>query len=376
MKIRKIIIDEVIVPAKSGTINSPELDRPLHKLPIAGSPGWSKQFDEISKVILQVELDNGVIALGECYRGHDWPTLDAIAKSLIGQSLKAINRQSLPIGLYREYDGFECAIWDGYAKSHDLPLVDLLGGAVRERVLVSAWTGHRTISEMGDLAVRFAEQGFNCWKLKCDLEDDVVAWCATIAEAAPGMGVILDPNERWETVAKTKQRIDGLREIGNVLCLEDPIPRYMLNDYRDLRSYSSIPIFLHVSLPYILHGQRVHDAISALQNQAVDGFNFNGGLAKFQQLDHIAHAANLPSWHGSEVDLGILEAMYIHQSMAAQSCTYPSDIFGRMVRSHDLLKQPLKIEPPYAYLPDGAGLGVELDPDAISHYRIRQEIYS
>ena len=60
--------------------------------------------------------------------------------------------------------------------------------------------------------------------------------------------------------------------------------------------------------------------------------------------------------------------MYLHSSAAAQSCTWPGDIFGRLIREHDLLSQPLTIQPPFAYLPAGHGLGVEPDMDAINHY--------
>jgi len=129
---------------------------------------------------------------------------------------------------------------------------------------------------------------------------------------------------------------------------------------------------LHVSLPYVDHGQRVHDAIRAIQHQAIDGFNFNCGFAHFQKLDHIATAAELPCWHGSEIDLGIMEAMYLHSCAAAHSCEWSSDIFGTLIRSHDLLKQSLRIEPPFAFLPEGVGLGVEPDLEAINEYLINK----
>lgn len=376
MRIVKIVATEVIVPAKPGSINSPTLHRPLHKLATGGQKGWTKQFDEFPKLILQLELENNVVGLGECYRDHDWRTVDDIAGLLIGQDLSQLKRQDLPIALCREYDGFECAIWDAFARMHQMPMVDLLGGAVRHEIPVSAWTGHRTIDEIGDFARRFAAQGYTTWKFKCDLEDDVVGWCAAIASAAPTLKVILDPNERWERADEAKRRIRELEKIGNVLCLEDPIPRWMLADYHHLRQFSTIPIFLHVSLPYIAHGQRVHEAIVALQQQAVDGFNFNAGLARFQQLALIASAAQLPCWHGSEVDLGILEAMYVHQCAAAQSCTLPSDIFGRLVRSHDLLATPLEFAPPVVRLPDGIGLGVELDQAAVAQYQTQEKVYA
>lgn len=368
-RIDRILATEVIVPAKPGTINSPGIDQPLHKLPVAGQASWTVQFDELPKCILELHLDSGVVGLGELYRDHDWRVVENIARRLIGTPLEELARQKLPIAHCREYDGFECAIWDAFAKQHGLRLVDLLGGPVRREIPVGAWSGHRNLAEIKPLTARFAAAGYDCIKFKCGLEDDVVAWCRSIAEEAPGMRVILDPNERWETAAAARERIDGLRHVGNVLCLEDPIPRWMLGEYAPLRGLSPIPIVLHVSLPYIYHGQRVHDAIRALQLSAVDGFNFNGGLVGFQQLDRIASAAGLPCWHGSEIDLGVMEAMYLHQCAAAPSCTWPSDIFGRLIREHDLLAKPLDLKAPLATLPDGPGLGVELDRDALRHYQ-------
>ncbi len=376
MKLKRITATEVVVPAREGAINSATLHRPLHKISNKGREAWTVQFDALPKLMLQLEWDEGIIGLGECYRDHDWETVEAISTSLLGRELDAFTLQALPISWCREYDGFECAIWDSTAKAHGLPLATLLGGAVQERVLVSAWTGHREVDEIPDLARRFAGLGYRHWKFKCDLEDDVAAWCAAIRDAAPGMKVVLDPNERWEYAFEVRARLHALEQIGNVLCLEDPLPRWNLDVYRELRAHSSVAIALHVSLPYIVHGQKISDAVTALTHGAVDGFNFNGGLHKFGQLSAVAQAAHLPFWHGSEVDLGILEAMYVHQCAAARNCVWPSDIFGRLVREHDLLRVPLRLEPPYAYLPSGPGLGVELDAKALETYSTRQEIYA
>lgn len=373
-RIAKFVFHEVMVAAKPGTINSEGVDRPLHKLAVGGRPGWSLQFDELPKLLCEMTLEDGTVGIGEFYRDHDWKTVESVARFLVGKSLGEFPLQSLPIAWCREYDGFECAIWDAYAKRLGLRVVDLLGGPLREEIPVGAWSGHRRIGEVGGLVTRFADQGFDCIKFKCDLEDDVVGWCRVIAEAAPGMRVILDPNERWESSGETRRRIAALAEVGNVLCLEDPIPRWMLQEMAELRRFSPIPIVLHVSLPYVVHGQRPYDAINALAHRAVDGFNFNGGLANFQRLDHIASIANLPCWHGSEIDLGVLEAMYLHSCAAARSCTWPSDVFGRLVRTHDLLREPLEIVPPVARLPRGPGLGVEIDADALASHSLRAVI--
>ena len=372
MKIKHITTYEVVVPAKPGTVASESINKPLHMLPVGAKAGWSVQFDQLSKIILKLELDSGIIGWGELYRSHNWGLVQDIIDALLGADLEQLTLQKLPFTFCREYDGFECAIWDAFAKAHDLRVVDLLGGPMRNRVLVGAWSSHREIEEIADLVSGFKKQGYHCNKFKSDLEDDVVKWCEIIADSAPGMQVILDPNQRWENAFEVRKRLDGLQEVGNMLCLEDPIPRWQLSEYALLRQYSSVSMVRHISLPYVLQGQRIKDAIQSIQLSAVDGFNFNCGLANFQRLDHIAHAAELPCWHGSEIDLGILEAMYVHSSAAAASCIWPGDIFGRLVREHDLLQEPLKIEPPYVTLPDGPGLGVEPDMQAIEHYMINK----
>ncbi len=369
-----IRFDEVVVPAHPGVINSAGLDKPLHMLPVKGKPDWSTQFDALGKVVMRMELSNGIIGLGEFYRDHNWEVLTDVAEKLIGQQVSHLSRQALPIALCREYDGFECAIWDATAKMLNVPLHQLLGGAVRKEVRVGAWSSHRTVDEIGPWARQYADQGYDCIKLKTDLEDDCAGWSEQIAKHAPGMKIILDPNQRWENLGEAKRISRSLEAIGNILLLEDPIPRWMLQDYERLRSMTSIPIFLHVSLPYVYQGQRIHEAINALIHGAVDGFNFNAGLAKFHQLNHIAHAANLSCWHGSEIDLGILEAMYVHQAAAAQSCRLPSDIFGRMIRQHDLLETPLTFNPPFVQVPTGPGLGVTLDQGALEQFGVAHRV--
>jgi muconate cycloisomerase len=376
MKITGITAFEVMVPTLPDAIESKGMNKPLHKLAVGTKKAWSVQFDELSKIIIKMELENGITGWGELYRDHNWSIVDRIAEIILGEDINVFSLQSLPFVYSREYDGFECAIWDAYAKLHNMRVVDLLGGPVREWVKVGAWSGHRRLDDVADLAKKYNDRGYDCIKFKCDLEDDVVGWCMEIDRIAPGMSVILDPNERWENAGEARKRIHGLQEIGNVLCLEDPIPRWKLNDFSKLRSYGSVPIVLHVSLPYIQHGQRIDNAIDALLAEAIDGFNFNCGLADFQRLDHIAAAAGLPSWHGSEVDLGILEAMYVHSAAAAISCIWPSDIFGRMIRVHDLLKEPLNFQPPFVALPTGYGLGIVPDEDAIHNYQINQKTYS
>ena len=371
-RIRKFVFTEVIVPAKSGAINSEGVYKPLHMLPVTARAAdtWSVQFDELPKLIMEMHLENGIIGLGEFYRDHNPQLVQGIAESLAGRDILEIPLQKLPIGLYREYDGFECAVWDAYAKLKAMSITDLLGGAVRSKIKVGSWSSYRRPGELGPAAAAFQKQGYDCIKLKAALDDPVVPWAEEVLRDAPGMSIIYDPNQRWENLGEVKYILRSLERVGNVMILEDPLPLWMLDDYRRLREQSSIRIVRHISLPYIYQGQRSHDIISCIRHGSADGFNFNAGLHKFRILDSIASTAGMYSWHGSEIDLGILEAMYVHQVHAASSCIWPSDIFGRLIRCHDLLKTPIRIENSYAYPPSaGHGLGVELDPEALERYR-------
>ncbi|MCC7157207.1 MAG: mandelate racemase/muconate lactonizing enzyme family protein [Bryobacterales bacterium] len=371
MRIVRIELDEVVVPALPDSVNSEEFDRPLHKLASGGRPGWSIQFDALPKTIIQVQLANGVTGLGEFYRDAPQATLRATALRLMGANLAELNLQDLPLARGRWYDGFECALADAYCRSAGIPLYMLLGGAYRKGVRCGFWTGHRTVADAVRKAREGQSRGFDCIKFKCDLADPVAEWCAGIRDACgPGMKVILDPNERFETLPDAVRIARQLEPAGNVLCLEDPLPRWNLAGFRALRAKTVIPVAVHVSLPYLEMGQVPQDAIAAIGEDACDYFNFNGGIWPCRQLFHAADLYGIPYWHGSEVDLGILEAAYIHKSAAGRCATLPADIFGRLVREHDLLSAPLRIENGIAELPQGPGLGVELDHAALAHYRI------
>lgn len=100
----------------------------------------------------------------------------------------------------------------------------------------------------------------------------------------------------------------------------------------------------------------------------MDGYNFNGSAFNSVLLAEIAHLEGKSCWRGSEVDLGISEAMGVHIAAASINCTIPSDIFGELVRVDDLIEQPLQFEQGSVLVPDAPGLGVKLDQQALKQF--------
>ncbi len=370
MKITSIKKFKVVVPAKPDSINSPETHDPLHMLVLDGKPAWNVQFDQIWKYIYRVKTDEGLEGVGESYRGVNPQVVDGVIATLVGQDPMRMNLRDLPIAWTREYDGFEAAIFDLVGKKFGVPAYRLLGGAYRDSIKVDSWTGRRTTADAIRKAKDASAAGFEGMKFKCNLQDDVVAWAEGIRQACgPSFRVVFDPNTRFERPAEVLRFAKALEEVGNIECLEDPVPHWNLHWYRLLREKTSLPIALHVALPYLELGQVIQDAVRAIQLEAVDYFNFNCGIANFVRLADLADAAGIPCWHGSEVDLGILEASYLHACAAARNCTLRSDIFGELVREDDLIREPLEIKNGQIRVPQTPGLGVELDLDALEKYR-------
>ena len=128
MQISRITCYEVLVPAHPGVIASESIHKPLHKLPVGAKSGWTVQFDELPKLIIRLELQDGQTGWGELYRNHDWNMVQSISEALLGKDIDHLHLQKLPFTYCREYDGFECAVYDAYCRRHEIPLVNLLGG--------------------------------------------------------------------------------------------------------------------------------------------------------------------------------------------------------------------------------------------------------
>ncbi len=63
-RIARLTFTEVVVPARAEAINSQGSNRPLHKLASVGQASWTKQFDELPKCLVELELTDGTIGLG------------------------------------------------------------------------------------------------------------------------------------------------------------------------------------------------------------------------------------------------------------------------------------------------------------------------
>ncbi len=368
--ITRIRATPVRVPARPDSLNSLEIveDDTTFSDKFKTGKSWT-DFANQPKWIIELETASGERGIGETYRSVEESEVHQSAEALKGRDVFTLNWRELPVDSPRAYDAFESAVMDAAGRLLGVPVYQLLGGAYRDRIECSGWTGRRTPADAARKAKEAMERGHRVFKFKCSDADPVWEWCSAIqAECGESIKVLLDPNQRWHDVATTRRLLEGV--LANVMYgLEDPIARQDYDGFRTLKQELDYPLFIHISLPYRHQGQNPQDALTAISQQCCDGFNFNGPMWAFVDLAQVAALAGMTCWHGSEVDLGILEASGLHACAAASSCVIPSDIFGELVREDDLIKAPLRFEQGHALVPQGPGLGVELDTVALERYR-------
>ncbi len=371
MKIITIDIWTVVVPTIPGRVHSE----------VFGPAGW----DRVSKHIIRLHTDEGVFGLGETGRGTSIDAVHEGFQRLEGRDPLNLSLQNVFVDAAHHrgdasgtrdweglsgwgaggagYDAFEMAVFDIVGKVHGVPVHALLGGAYRDRVAADYWIGHQTPEDSATNAKLGYDRGFHGVKMKCTSDEPMIERVRAILNATDmSFKCTVDPNQRFyrpsEAIALAKQ----FEEVGNVGVLEDPMAKWNLDWYCQLRAATTIPIALHLGSP--------HDIINAIKVEAVDILNLGGSMWNFVKNAAIADAAGIPIWHGSGNDLGIMEMSYLHAASVPRNCVMPSDFVGSWTREDDLIVEGIQFDSGSAVVPMAPGLGCELDREALEKYRI------
>ena len=354
-----------ITHVETFTVNVPTHPTAWHS-PEYGPTGW----DEADVVLFKLHTDAGLYGLGEVVRGVSVERALAYSKNLIGRDPLEINLQELPIGDFFDrapgiYQAYEMAMFDLVGKIKEMPAYQLLGGAYRDRVLASLCSGQMTPADAAARAKEAADEGYGYLKMKATDTDPVVERIAAIHKAVgTQIKVVIDPMQRlWlPAVLDTMCRwLEAYYE--NISCFEDPFTKVNLDWYKLMRGKVHFPLALHLG-----DGR---DVIEAVKAEACDYLNLGGGMVNFLKTTAIAEMAGIPVWHGSIVGFGISEAALLHSAAASKACTLSSDVVGEKIRSNDLVVEPVRFVDGYAFVPQGPGLGVELDMEAVEKYGVK-----
>ncbi|MFA9480036.1 enolase C-terminal domain-like protein [Phycisphaerales bacterium AB-hyl4] len=363
---------EVVVPVVPGAVNSPALE----------DAAESEPWDAAPIVLVELTFDDGVIGLGELPRDVTLKTVDASLARLVGLTCPGPSMAAQPsawrpgnmFGLHQLMPApawqstqlaaaaLETALLDATGKRLGCRVVDLLGGAVRQRVSVDYWCGRQTPADLEVIVGRALEHGFRGLKMKSRLGDPVIEQLRVIRQiAGEGFAVTIDPMFQWLSPAHVLPMVKAIDHCNLAVKLEDPFPQDQPQMWQRLRDAVATPLIWHA-----------RDAVSlrrGLQARCVDGFNASDGYCwGFLGQAHALEALGLPCWQGSSIELGVAQAARLHACAAAPACVWPSDLVGAAIRQHTLTTWDWPYDAGYLPLPTAPGLGVELDYDAVAHF--------
>jgi glucarate dehydratase len=336
--------------------------------------------------IVEVTDSDGVTGIGETPHGDLSDTVHRLTERLIGLPIDALNEaEGRSVGragfslwddvaaARRAFGGVEIALWDLRAKRAGVPLVDLLGGRVRDTVAFTEYFAFRqgleeTPADLIDHCVRMAADYDAPWfegKLGVlDVAAEMQLVADLVSELGPGAVLRLDANGVY-TVPTARQVCHRLADLG-VGWLEDPC-RTVDETARLRRDGAPISFSTHqVDLPRAAR-DGVPDAF------CIDASEL-GGLRRTQDFLRACAALGIDFWCYSG-DAGVMTAAYLHLTAAEPSMIRPHQSLFRFTA--DVVIEQGPYSPLGGVLPvsDAVGLGVTLDRAALQrmHQRFLDE---
>jgi muconate cycloisomerase len=327
----------------------------------------------------------GLTGVGEAATERWWTGEDAatvrhavenfIAPELVGRRLGI--RQAL-----RVMDGatvlhpyakaaVEIALWDLLGKITGQPLYVLLGGGDPSPVPIKYVIGMGSDEHLRDEVAFGRSAGFSYFKTKVGtvLADDLHRCEVLMEELRPGEQLGVDAQAGWSPVTALAA-LPRLAELG-ISFLEQPVSPALPEVMADLTARSEVPIVAHESMFTIRDGAAAFRApvahIWALTPST------HGGIVPTLDLLSLARAAGVPCLLGSNIELGVSTAMMIQLAAAfdeIRACPVPSDIVGPIYHGDDIVTRQPQIAGGCIHVPDGPGLGVEIDWERMDRYKV------
>lgn len=334
-----------------------------------GEVGWGEGWANYPAWAGHERVQSIVTGLRPMLLGRSAGHIVQIYQQLVRQ-LVPLGRQWGAVGpMMQAISAVEMALWDLTGKVTGKSVGMLLGGQSRAKVPVYA-------SGLGPTGVKEAVReclalGFRTLKLRVGFGKDVdganleTAWSLT---EGTGVTLVVDANRAWSLrealdIAPLLQRFD-------VSWVEEPLESNSMVELEEFSRRSGV----RVAIGENLYG---FDGFAPIFNSTeIDLIQPDvskvGGIATLNVLIHAAWStriAILPHLYGGPVALAAtLQCASISEAVEAVEYDIKPNVF------HDeLLTRPLVVETTGDILvPEGPGLGIEVDQAVLERYRIKQ----
>ncbi len=334
-------VDRLTVKVPYSDHCAPYMDRQL----------WNWCFSEVCIVT----ADNGLQGVGETIPFYTWGRVsDEGVKRVIGANpFDLLWDDSLGAGL-------QMALWDLAGKAVGAPVYALLGQKVRDWCPISWWAIDMPPEDWAEEARQAVGSGYTAFKLKARPWYDIFEQVNAISRVTPpDFQLDLDFNAFLLNSSNAIPLLKELEQREKVTMFETPIHQWDVEGNKEIRQHIGKPIAHHYGSP---------DIMTALREGVCDGFVISGGAATVMKQGTVCAEFNKPFWL-QLVGTGLttawtfqLGAVLTHAQWSAITCVN--------IYADDLIEERLVIEGGYGKVPEGPGLGVTLDRNALERYRV------
>lgn len=360
-----------------------DVDAVICEIPLrhTGSLGVGR-LERVMNVIVRVRTHEGVVGYGEA---SPWPVFAGTAEGILSAIREYLAPAVLGLqetaiaSLHEAMDsalaghpfakgGIDLAVHDAVARALGVPLVQLLGGPVRDRVRIGASLSQQDLQRDADEAQRLLEAGVSAFKVKVgvlDLDADMER-LAAIRDVVPAHGEFrIDFNQGCapETARMTVARMETLRPSY----IEQPLAAWNVEGMAELKRAMTVPLMADESV------FSPHDAARVARLGAADIISIKlmkcGGIHRARQIADICEAFGMAAYAGAMWESGVGIAAALHFACSQPAVRHGSDFYvPYFLLEDDVLEQPLRMEGGYMILPDGPGIGVRPDLERVRAY--------
>ena len=344
------------------------------------------EIRERQMALLRLQTDEGCEGLGEgvplALRG-DKPLevvvdqIEDAARRLTGLDLEPALEDPLTfavttrveLGLARRVSpatsaAIECAIFDVVAKAVGMPVWRLADAPSAKPIRCNATLTSGTPDEVAAQATEWTAEGFDTVKLKLGAGGDDVATVQAVREAlGPDVKIRIDANEAWDVKLATD--VLTLVEPFDIELAEQPVSG--LRAMARVAGSVGIPLAADESVASEADAHRAAQRRSC--RYATAKLSKVGGAGAARQIAQV-----LPTYLSSALDgpVGIAAAAHAAQVLRSDG-NDPGLAHGLATQrlfSESIAARECELIDGHLHLPDGHGLGVEIDEDALARRAI------
>ena len=242
----------------------------------------------------------------------------------------------------------ETALLDAQGQRLGVPLSELLGGRVREAQQMLELRRHRIFKlKIGSRSV-------------ADDVSHVLAIKRALGDAA---SVRVDVNQAWS-------ELDAMRGIaalqdGGVDLIEQPVRADNTAALGRLAARFDVAIMADEAL----HGPGDAFRLACASSADVYAVKItqSGGLIPAQQVATVAQLAGIGLYGGTMLEGSIGTAASAHLCATFADLSWDTELFGPLLLTQEILREPLVYRDFMLQVPTGPGLGVQVDTDKLRH---------